>query len=56
MRPMFETSFLMNLPNYVALTLAYDGSKPLTPRLVLLKPHFLDRNVSYFRQLETGAL
>ena len=38
------------------VTLAYNGFNPLPPKLMYLRPCFLDVNKSYFRQLEEGEL
>jgi hypothetical protein len=56
MRSMFEPGDLMRLPNYVAMGIIYDGSKTLPPQFVYLKPWFLDKDQSYFLQLESGKL
>jgi hypothetical protein len=52
----FEPKMFTELKNAQAVVLAYTGSDPLPPTLCYLKPWFLDPNVSYFDQVETGAL
>jgi len=55
-RPVFEAKRFMELQNAQAIVLAYDGLNPLPAQLCYLKPHYLDRNWSYFDQLERGVL
>ena len=55
-RPVFEAKRFMELQNAQAIVLAYDGVNPLPAQLCYLKPHYLDRNWSYFDQLERGVL
>ncbi len=44
------------LSNCQAICLPYDGAQSLEPRRVYLKPHYLPRNHSYWRQLSDGQL
>ena len=39
-----------------AIALPYDGTRPLPATRVYLKPHYLPRKRSWFRQLESGGL
>ena len=55
-RPVFEAKRLMELQNAQAIVLAYDGLNPQPAQLCYLKPHYLDRNLSYFDQLERGLI
>ena len=44
------------LSNCQAICLPYDGAQSLEPRRVYLKPHYLPRDHSYWRQLRDGQL
>ena len=44
------------LSNCQAICLPYDGAQSLPARRVYLKPHYLDRKLSYWRALEAGQL
>ncbi len=44
------------LPNYQAVCLPYDGAQSLPATRVYLKPHYLPREESYWRQREDGRL
>ena len=44
------------LSNCQAICLPYDGAQSLEPRRVYLKPHYLPRDHSYWRQLSDGQL
>ena len=44
------------LSNCQAICLPYDGAQSLEPRRVYLKPHYLPRDLSYWRQLRDGRI
>ena len=44
------------LANYQAICLPYDGVKSLPARRVYLKPHYLPRDVGYWRHREEGRI
>ena len=44
------------LANCQAICLPYDGAQSLEPRRVYLKPHYLPRDHSYWRQLSDGRI
>ena len=44
------------LSNCQAICLPYDGAQSLEPRRVYLKPHYLPRDHSYWRQLRDGRI
>ena len=44
------------LANCQAICLPYDGAQSLEPRRVYLKPHYLPRDHSYWRQLRDGRI
>jgi hypothetical protein len=44
----FKAKDFAELPNNVAIVTAYDGKKPHSARLVLLKPYFEPVQTSYF--------
>ena len=44
------------LSNCQAICLPYDGAQSLEPRRVYLKPHYLPRDHSYWRQLREGRI
>jgi hypothetical protein len=52
----FEPKVFAELGNAQAIVLAYDGSRPLPPSYLYLKPYYLDANASYFEQAERGLL
>jgi hypothetical protein len=52
----FEPKIFAELKNAQAIVLAYDGLNPRPPGYCYLKPHYLDRNRSYFEQLARGEL
>jgi len=52
----FEPKVFSELKNAQAIVLAYDGLNPHPPTYCYLKPHYLDRNRSYFEQLARGEL
>jgi hypothetical protein len=56
MLPVFEPKIFGELKNAQAIVLAYDGLNPLPPTFCYLKPYYLDPDVSYFDQLETGRI
>lgn len=56
MLPVFEPKVFMELGNAQAIVLAYDGDTPQPPTRCYLKPHYLDRDTSYFEQVARGQL
>jgi type IV secretory pathway TraG/TraD family ATPase VirD4 len=52
----FEPKVFAELKNAQAIVLAYDGLNPHPPTYCYLKPYYLDRNLSYFEQLDRGEL
>ena len=52
----FKPREFRELANAQAIALAYDGVRPLPATRVYLKPYYLPRERSYFRQLERGDL
>ena len=56
MLPTFEPKVFTELKNAQAIVLAYDGLNPLPPTYCYLKPYHLDRNTSYWEQLNEGLL
>jgi hypothetical protein len=52
----FEPKVFSELKNAQAIVLAYDGLNPHPPTYCYLKPHYLDRNKSYWQQLAEGGL
>ena len=52
----FDMKTFAELKNAQAVVTAYDGLNPLPPMFCYLKPHYNDRNLSYFEQLERGLL
>jgi hypothetical protein len=56
MHPTFEPKVFAELRNAQAIVLAYDGLNPLPPTYCYLKPHYLDKNSTYFEQLARGDL
>jgi hypothetical protein len=50
----FEARVFSELKNSEAIVLAYDGNNPLPPTYCYLKPNFMNREVSYFDQLQKG--
>jgi hypothetical protein len=52
----FEPKVFSELRNAQAIVLAYDGVNPHPPTYCYLKPYYLDKNRSYFDQLEQGEL
>jgi hypothetical protein len=52
----FEPKIFGELKNAESIVLAYDGVNPLPPTLCYLKPHYLDRNLSYFEQMKRGLI
>lgn len=56
LRPIFEPRIFSSLPNAQAVALAFDGSNPLPPVIVMLKPHFLPVQQSWFEQREKGLI
>lgn len=55
-KPLFEPKVLMELGNAQCVAIAYDGSNPLPPTMLLLKPYHLDREMSYFEQRQRRLL
>ena len=54
--PVFTPREFALLANYQAICLPYDGTKSLPARRVYLKPHYLPRDVGYWRLREEGRL
>ncbi len=54
--PVFTPRQFSLLANYQAICLPYDGVKSLPARRVYLKPHYLPRDVGYWRQREEGRI
>ena len=54
--PVFTPRDFTLLANYQAICLPYDGTKSLPGRRVYLKPHYLPRDVGYWRLREEGRL
>ena len=52
----FDPKIFMELRNAQSVTIAYDGTNPMTPSFCYLKPYYNDVNKSYFRQLTDGEL
>lgn len=55
-RPMFHARTFTLLQNYQAITLPYDGAKSLPATRLYLKPHYLARDRSYWRQRDAGEI
>ena len=56
MEPLFRPKAFAELDTGQAIVLPYDGKKNLSARRCYLKPHYLPRDVSYWRQREKGML
>jgi hypothetical protein len=54
--PTFEPKVFTELKNAQSIVLAYDGLNPLPATYCYLKPYHLDKNTTYFEQLNEGAL
>ena len=54
--PVFTPRDFTLLANYQAICLPYDGTKSLPARRVYLKPHYLPRDVGYWRLREEGRI
>ena len=54
--PVFTPREFSLLANYQAICLPYDGVKSLPARRVYLKPHYLPRDMGYWRQREEGQI
>ena len=54
--PVFTPREFGLLANYQAICLPYDGVKSLPARRVYLKPHYLPRDVGYWRLREEGRI
>jgi len=54
--PVFTPRQFALLANYQAICLPYDGVKSLPARRVYLKPHYLPRDVGYWRLREEGRI
>lgn len=52
----FEPKVFTELKNAQAIVLAYDGVNPIPASYCYLKPYYLDRNTSYFEQLQRGEI
>ena len=52
----FEPKVFSELRNAQAIVLAYDGLNPHPPTYCYLKPYYLDKNSSYFEQLDKGEI
>ena len=52
----FEPKVFAELKNAQAIVLAYDGLNPLPPTYCYLKPYYLDRDRTYFEQLDRGEI
>ncbi len=51
MHPTFEPKVFTELRNAQSIVLAYDGLNALPPTYCYLKPHYLDKDRTYFEQL-----
>ena len=56
MEPLFRPKAFAELDTGQAIVLPYDGKKNLSARRCYLKPHYLPRNLGYWRQRERGLL
>ena len=54
--PVFTPREFALLANYQAICLPYDGVKSLPPRRIYLKPHYLPKDVGYWRLREEGRI
>ncbi len=54
--PLFHPKAFAELDTAQAIVLPFDGRRNLTARRVYLKPHFLPRDLGYFRQKERKLL
>ena len=54
--PMFSPRTFSLLENYQAIVIPYDGAQALPATRAYLKPHYLPRNRSYWRQREAGEI
>ena len=54
--PMFPPRDFALLSNYQAICLPYDGAESLPARRVYLKPHYLPREIGYWRWREEGRI
>ena len=54
--PVFTPREFALLANYQAICLPYDGTKSFPARRVYLKPHYLPRDVGYWRLREEGRI
>jgi hypothetical protein len=52
----FQPRIFTELRNAQAIALPYDGYNPMRPTYVYLKPHYLDRQESYFDHVARGTL
>jgi hypothetical protein len=52
----FDTKTFMELRNAQSVTIAYDGTNPMSPVFCYLKPYYNDVNKSFFLQLADGEL
>ena len=53
---LFEPKVFAELKNAQSIVIAYDGLNPLPPAYCYLKPYYLDRDSTYFKQLAEGCL
>ena len=56
MEPLFRPKAFAELDTGQAIVLPYDGKKNLSARRCYLKPHYLPRDLGYWRQREKGML
>ena len=56
LQPVFTPRQFALLANYQAVCLPYDGVKSLPARRVYLKPHYLPKEMGYWRQREEGRI
>ena len=56
MEPLFRPKAFAELDTGQAIVLPYDGKKNLSARRCYLKPFYLPRNLSYWRQRERGMI
>ncbi|MDE0475752.1 MAG: hypothetical protein OXI50_14425, partial [Gammaproteobacteria bacterium] len=54
--PMFHARQFTLLENCQAIVLAYDGAQALPATRVYLKPHYLPRNLPYWRARAAGRI
>jgi hypothetical protein len=53
---LFQPRIFTELRNAQAIALPYDGHNPMRPTYVYLKPHYLDKQQSYFDHVAQGVI